>query len=271
MRKVIKRVVFYFFVFYLTGLVLWLGHIFGNGRDAAILMYHSVGEPANGTHSLNIPLDVFEKQMKFLHDHKYRVVPLSEVVDLLAAKKPIPPKTVVLTFDDGYENNYSVVFPILKKYGFPVTIFVVTAYLGKQMEMYGDTYRFLAPEMLRHMRDSGLVTIGAHSSDHLYLPDVKDREVLEKQVAGAKAFLEKMLGRPVDLFCYPSGGYDVRAKEAVRRAGYKAAVTTLSKKKGFAHRDIYSLKRIKAGGIWKPFAFFVQTSGYYLRMKETAL
>lgn len=271
MRKVTKRVVFYFLVFYLTGLVLWLGHIFGHGRDAAILMYHSVGEPSNGANALNIPLDVFERQMKFLHDHRYHVVPFSDVVDLLKAKKPILPKTVVLTFDDGYENNYTAVFPVLKKYGFPATIFVITDYLGKEKELYGDTYRFLTPGMLRVMSDSGLVTIGAHTVDHLYLPDITDHGVLEKQIAGSKALLEKIVSRPVDFFCYPSGGYNGKAKEVVRRAGYKAAVTTLPKRKGFAHRDLYALKRIKVNKRWRPFRFFVQTSGYYLRMKETVL
>lgn len=271
MRKVIKRVAFYFLVFYLTALVLWLGHIFGHGRDAAILMYHSVGSSFAGDHQLSTPLATFEKQMRFLSDHRYRVVTLSSVVELLKAKKAIPAKTVVLTFDDGYEDNYTVVFPILKKYGFPATVFVITDYIAKEKEMYGSMCRFMTPQMLREMSDSGLVTIGSHTRSHFFLPDIKDPSVLEKQVAGAKIFLEDILGRPVDFFCYPSGGYDKRSEEAVRRAGYKAAVTTLHKKKGFAHKDLYALKRIKANRRWMPFRFFFLTSGYYLRMKETTL
>lgn len=270
MRNVIKRVLLYVTVFFATGLVLWMAHVFGNGRDAAILMYHSVGEPLREEHQLNVPLATFEKQMRFLKDHRYRVVPLSHVVDLLKAKKPIPAKTVVLTFDDGYENNYSAVFPVLKKYGFPATIFVITDYVGKEKEMYNHTWRFMTKEMLREMSDSGLVSIGSHTTDHVFLPDIKDADALQERVAGSKIILEDIVGRPVDLFCYPVGGYDGNVQQAVRRAGYKAAVTTLPKKKGFAHRDIYALKRIKVNKRWLPVRFFVVTSGYYLRMKETA-
>jgi peptidoglycan/xylan/chitin deacetylase (PgdA/CDA1 family) len=269
--KIFKRIIFYFFVFYIAAGILWLGHIFLGERNPVILMYHSVGEDFMKEKTLNVSVAVFEKQMKFLYDHKYRVIPLMELVRMLEEKKKVPAKTIVLTFDDGYENNYTKAYPILKKYGLPAAIFVISDYLGREEDMYGNRIKFMTPEMARAMSDSGLISIQSHTKRHLFLPNVKDPLVLRDEIAGSKQDLERFLEKPVEVLCYPIGGYTPEIKKMARQAGYKAAVTTFSKRKCLSFKDLYALKRIKIteNGA-NSFVFFIETSGYYLRMREAS-
>lgn len=270
MLRIIKKFLTYLLVFIFTGFATWGIHLLVQGSDAAILMYHSIDEPMETNSGLNVSQEVFERQMKFLRDYHYRVIALSELVRQLQAKEKIAPKTVVITFDDGYENNYTKAFPVLKKYGFPATIFVITDFLGQEKAMYGHQFKFMTPAMLGEMVASGLITIGSHTKSHPFLPSVKDQEHLRQELAGSKKALEEILGVAVNFFCYPIGGYNRRVQVVVRQAGYQAAVTSLLKK-GSAQDDLYALKRIKiTEGAKNMFVFFVQTSGYYLQMKQTS-
>lgn len=269
MLKMIRRIVLYLLIFILASFLCWAGYMVSQGHDAAILMYHSVGENFDKPGTLNVSECVFEKQMKFLHDNNYHVISLPELARLLKTRARVPFKTVVLTFDDGYENNYTHAYPILKKYNFPATIFVIAGHVGQKKEEYGQQFQFLSSEQLKEMALSGLITIGAHTKDHVYLPKEHDEAALWGQIHGAKIELEKIIGRPVEVFCYPTGGYTAHIQELIARAGYQAAVTTLPRHQGFAHRDIYALKRIKMSeNDQNFFKLFVMTSGYYLRMKE---
>ncbi|HQP91713.1 MAG TPA: polysaccharide deacetylase family protein [Candidatus Omnitrophota bacterium] len=268
MFKIIRKILSYFLIFVLASFAIWLGHLFTGGRDAAILMYHSIGEPVPESENLNMGMDVFEWQMKYLHDNKYNVIPMEELLRNLKEKKPVPPKTVVLTFDDGYENNYRKVFPVLKKYRFPAVIFIPIDFIGVEKEFFGHRYRFLDKKMIKEMSDSGLVVFGSHALDHKQLTLKKSQSSLRKEIFDSKLSLEKITGKKADLFCYPCGVYDEQIEKVVREAGYAAALTTFPKEKGFAHSDIFALKRIKPTKIRSKFVFFIQTSGYYMRMRE---
>ncbi len=268
MLRVIKKIVFYFIVFIFTSFLIFVGYLISNGRDAAILMYHSVGQSYKEDALLEVPLDIFEKQMKFLREHKYNVISLEKLAEMIEIGESVPPKTVVLTFDDGYEDNYTRVFPVLKKYNLPATIFVIVNYLGKERHMGERSYKFMTVEMLKEMSDSGLVTFGSHTLDHVFLPEIKDRDELKRQLYDSKNELEKLTGKPVNLFCYPVGGYNPVVENMVKELGFKAAVTTFPKH-GFAHNDLYALKRIKPSRkSLNIFTFFIKTSGYYLRIEE---
>jgi peptidoglycan/xylan/chitin deacetylase (PgdA/CDA1 family) len=260
MLKRIRRIIFYLIVFVLTGFIFWVSHLLLGKRDAVILMYHSIGKPVHGNSSLDVSEEVFERQMRFLSRYHYRVIPLAELADLLKEKKRIPWRTVVLTFDDGFEDNYTKAYPILKKYHLPATIFIIVNRIGKK--------GFMVPAIIKEMSDSGLITIGAHTNNHFYLPFILDAKVLWDEIYGSKAALEKMVDKPVDAFCYPSGGYTPAIKKIVQKAGYKVAVTTFPYQ-GLAQEDLYAIKRIKvtenSGDL---FVFFIQTSGYFIRMKE---
>lgn len=270
MLKIIKKVIIYLIVFWLVSFCILVVFLMKEGRDAAILMYHSVGEPGvAGQGSLDIPEKAFARQMAFLSRYRYHVIPLSELEQMLREKKKIPAKTVVLTFDDGYENNYTKAFPILKKYHFPATFFIITNFIGKEEHFYDHYFKFMTPAMIVEMANSGLITIGSHSMNHPFLPMIKDETVLNEEIAGSKKVLERLLHRPVKAFCYPVGGFTPHIEELVRKAGYSIGVTTYPRR-GFACDDIYALKRIKVtDNSTNPFVFFVETSGYFLRIKET--
>lgn len=269
MIRVLKKTVLYFLIFLGASFLFWVGYLVAGGRDAAVIMYHAVGEGLPPTNTINISEEAFGAQMDFLHHNGYRVIPLGDLVELLKSKKPIPPKTVVITFDDGYEDTYTKVFPVLKKYRFPATVFLISNFLDKERALDGGTFKFMTRTMAKEMAASGLVTIGSHTRSHHYLPHIRDEAALYEEIAGSKKALEVMLGRPVEFFCYPIGGVTPRVQRYVREAGYVAAVTTLPRHHSFAHRDIFALKRIKMTERARhPFILFVQLSGYYLRMKE---
>lgn len=269
MIKWAKKFFFYFFLFTFACAVIFLMTLRSYVPDPVILMYHSVGEAqTQEKNSLNISLKSFERQMEFLRVHRYRVIPLIELVNLLKENKKIPPKTVVLTFDDGYENNYTNVFPVLKKYNFPATIFVIVDYLGEERMMYDRMYRFMTKEMIREMSDSGLVQIGSHTFKHWYLPDVADENKLLNEISGSKAALEKILAKPVEAFCYPVGGHTPALEAFVEKSGYGVAVA-VALKKGDRRDNLCALGRIKmTENSAHPVVLGVKLSGYYLKLKE---
>jgi peptidoglycan/xylan/chitin deacetylase (PgdA/CDA1 family) len=122
------------------------------------------------------------------------------------------------------------------------------------------------------MKGSGLVTFGAHSRSHAFLPLIKNEPGrLEKEIVGSKKALEDILGEPVLFFCYPKGGYDPDVRAVVRAAGFRAAVTTLPRHKGYGLNDPWALKRVKMSkSCINPAVLFFETSGFYMWLKEAS-
>jgi len=181
----------------------------------AILMYHSIDEKENET-KLSLCPAGFARQMQFLYEKGYRVISLDEMVDMIKNKTRVPHKTVAITFDDGYENNYTCAYTILKKYNFPATIFVITGKIGES--------GYLSWDELSQMQENN-ITIGSHTKSHpmlKYLPEKKIRD----EVRDSKEILERNLGRKVKFIAYPGGSYDERVKSIVKESGYAAACGT---------------------------------------------
>jgi len=268
MKKILARAAVYLFVFVLTGFVVFCTNIFYGGPRAAILMYHSVGAPNGQTTCLDVSEQDFARQMAFLHARGFRVIRLTDLAALLRRGEKAGAGTVVITFDDGYDNNYTKAFPILKKYGFPATIFVIAGRLGKDYDVAkGVPGRIVTPQMMQEMVASGLVDIGSHTTSHYYLPEVRDASLLWEELRGSKIFLEAVVGAPVASLSYPLGGYRRSTEEMARRAGYEAAVTT-SKKDGGSDTDLFALRRIRISKSSRHmFIFFLEASGYYPHLK----
>ncbi len=191
-------------------------------RRAAILMYHSIG---NAPMFFVVHEKEFTWQMAYLYQKQYRVISLIELIHLIATGEKIPRKTVILSFDDGYEDTYSAVFPILKRYGFPATIFVTTGWVGdKNLAIGRDGIRFpmLDTRQIHEMYSSGLISFAPHTSTHPRLsrsaPDGARREIL-----GSKVALEKIISG-ASVFAYPYGDYDAYSLGIVREV-FDAAVT----------------------------------------------
>ena len=110
----------------------------------------------------------------------------------------------------------------------------------------------------------GNISFGGHTKNNAYLPSVETREILLDETAGCKKLIEEKIGKPVDYFCYPSGGFTQEIKIMLKKAGYKGACAT---NRGFIelNKDVYELKRVKVtnSDMTKPFNFWAKLSGYY--------
>jgi len=223
----------------------------------AILTYHSIDGNEQVT-KLSVCPEGFARQMDYFYKHKYNVASLEEIVNLIKEKKRIPPKTISITFDDGLKNNFTCAYPILKKYNFPATIFVITNIIG--------TEGYVSWDDIKEM-DKNNITIGSHTNLHLWLPDLND-EKLKEELVNSKEILEKNLGKKIDFLAYPLGAHDERVKKFARDAGYKAACGT---NPGFKKRwdDIYALKRVRISRTSdNMFVLWFETNGYYTLVKE---
>lgn len=208
-----------------------------------ILLYHYIEVNKDPKDTIRQSLTVspywFEEQAKFLVQNGYTTITLEELTDALMGKKDLPPKPVILTFDDGYRDFYTDAFPILKKYNLKATNFVFPNVLNKKNNM--DTW------MIQEVINSGLVTIGSHTLSHAYLPKLS-KELAHKEISESKIVLEQIIGKPVRVFAYPYGAFDQSVVDLVRQAGYTAAVATT---RGNIHSPdtLYWFSRTRVGNL----------------------
>jgi len=225
-----------------------------------ILMYHSVNPDARPENRLAVSVKTFERQMDFLKNNHYNVLPLDSVANLIKEKKKIPPKTVVITFDDGYKDNYTYAFPVLKKYSLPATIFVIINEAGRADRLSWDE--------IKTMQDSGIINFGSHALGPEPLINIQSEDELRKEIFDSKKILEEKLGRRITVFSYPGGMSNSKIRQLVIDAGYKFAVATNPGKK-FADDDLFALKRLRISSSSNNlFVFWVEASGYYNFIRE---
>ncbi|WP_448600355.1 polysaccharide deacetylase family protein, partial [Thermoleptolyngbya sp.] len=204
-----------------------------------VLMYHDV-LPRKEVFFDVTPAE-FEAHLQAIQENDLTPISLDQLVAHLATGAPLPPRPVLLTFDDGYLGHYEYVYPLLKKYGYPG---VFSIYTGKVERDYGRPG--LTWAQLREMAADPLVAIASHSVTHpKNLADLDDHE-LRWEVTTSKRILEEKLGVSVKHFVYPEGNYDERVKAAVRQAGYRSALTMSNQVDRFANEsdDLLSIARL---------------------------
>lgn len=206
-----------------------------------ILLYHYVEyvkDPGDTIRkSLNIIPAVFEQEVKTLQERGYTFLTPKDLADILDGKKELPERPVILSFDDGYRDFYTDVFPILKKYNVRAVAYIVPNFLNKPNNM--DVWQ------LKEIVKSDLVEIGAHTMNHAYLVGLPKKRV-EYEVGESKKFLEKTLGIQVVSFAYPYGAFDNQAINVVKDAGFKTAVTTIHGNL-VANTNRYFIYRLRPG------------------------
>jgi len=206
-----------------------------NYGGAVILLYHSVAE---NSLSATVKLADFKKQLAYLAEKNFKVIKLTELVELIASRRKIPPKTVCLTFDDGCRDNFSNVFPVLKKYNFPATIFVSTALIGKaQILENKESFEYLSEGEIKEMSQSGLIEFGSHSHNHLKLTGLKGGRVEEELVA-SKKILAGLLNQEILSLAYPIGRFNEEVENTARKI-FKIICT------------VESGRVTEAGAIWR--------------------
>ncbi len=206
--------------------------------NVPILMYHHLNDlPSSSTQLLLTwtvkPRD-FEAQMDWLSRHGFHTVTMAQLVGHLKQRQPLPTKPIIISFDDGWAEDYSVAFPILKKYNFIGVFFIYTHPLDKP--------EFLSWGQVEEMSGAGM-DIEAHTLTHPHLPSLTP-DAAAKEIGESKAILETRLGKPVVAFAYPFGQYNTAIIEMIKRAGYQCAVSISS---GYQQRadQIFLLHRIR--------------------------
>lgn len=198
-----------------------------------ILMYHKVGNDKDNDAVIEEAL--FKQQMHFLKDQGYHPITMDELYDYVVNRKPVPEKPVVLTFDDGYADTYSIVYPILRDLEFPATVFVNP----------GDVGTRLTWEQIQDMKDHG-VTIANHGYLHEPMGDMTQSQQEENIKKGQAGLAEHVGLEDNPWFCFPYGSMNQTSEELVKKQGFKLA---FSMKSGWAHAgdDPFNLKRVWIG------------------------
>lgn len=193
-------------------------------RGVPMLLYHAFGDADN---RYVVSRSAFARHLRLLALLRFNVRPYTEVARSLREGRLPPPRTVALTFDDGYADNADVAVPLLRRHGYPATIFLVSSRIGGvtdwTTEAALDGRPLLTAEQIVSLRSGG-IDAGAHTRTHadLTVPGV----AVEEEVASSRAELEAALGVQVPAFAYPYGRVDDRAVAAVRAAGFESACTT---------------------------------------------
>lgn len=200
------------------------------------LCYHSVNDVDKNY--ITVSAQNFRAQMKFLSEESYRTIGLNDLVDGQADGK-----SIVITFDDGYRDNYENALPIMKEFGFKGTIFCI----GEKIGQVG----YLTKEQIAEMVKSGF-EFGSHTLSHRDLPALSAEEKWN-EIKVSKSFLSNELQLEIDYFCYPRGLYDQESIELIKKAGYRAACSNTPGSNGISKNgkkiDPYLLKRTEIGAI----------------------
>lgn len=203
----------------------------GITQPVPILMYHAVEDavrPPAYKHFYVLARE-FAWQMHALKRAGYTAITLARLADALDGRGALPPRPIVLTFDDGYLNLKANVHPLLRELGFDYTVFLVADKVGKTNdwvapEGYQPTPLLGWPDIVEMQRDGG-VSFEAHTLTHPRLTQLSP-DALRRELGDSKAILEDKLQVPTDVLCYPYGAVSDKVAQAAREAGYALAVTT---------------------------------------------
>lgn len=234
-------------------LVLWLKAQY----VVPIIMYHKI-DGNSAVSRLSVSPESFRRQMSFLKRHHYNVVSLEDMAALVKKNK-FPRKTVAITFDDGYEDNYLRAYPILKEFGLPAAIFIIPAMVG--------TDGYMAWGEIVEMSESGVITIGSHAMTHAWLPSQSVQKA-DSEIGDSKRAIESHLDKETAVFSYPLGGFNQAVRGSVIKAGYKIAVATNPGKK-YPKHDLFAMKRLRiSNSSDNLFVFWFEITGFYTWIKE---
>lgn len=196
-------------------------------KSLSILLYHRVGPAVAGTHpELTVQPEHFRAQMEWLARKKYQTVTTEEL--RAGGIAGLTPRSVMLTFDDGYADLAQHVFPLLRQHGFSAVVFFPTAFLGKFNEWDRTEGSAALPlfsaEQILNWSGQG-IEFGSHGCAHCDLTALNDDDLV-REIRGSKEALGAVIGRPVHAFAYPYGKYDERSL-AQARTDYRFAFTAV--------------------------------------------
>lgn len=208
-----------------------------------ILMYHHISDPPLGADMFRLDLSVspglFYEQLRYLKEQGYQTISLDDLALHLTRGTPLPPKPVIITFDDGYADNYTHAFRLLKRFGYTGIFFLVTE------PMDNNDPQYLSWAQVEEMHAAGM-EFGPHSYNH---PDMTNRgfQFVVFQIMAPTEAIEARTGVKCRFFAYPSGRYDQFVIDVLRSAYFWGAVVT---EQGATHAtgDLFTLRRVRVHG-----------------------
>jgi peptidoglycan/xylan/chitin deacetylase (PgdA/CDA1 family) len=239
-------------------------------KNAAVivLLYHRFEEHPHKGDTLAVTPEEFDKEMQAIKDAGFTVIPMQDFIAWRHGDKPIPAKSCIVTIDDGYLSGYDTAWPILKKYGYPFTMFIYIDYIG-------SGGKSISWDQLGELRDAG-VDIECHTYSHSHLTSpgfgvdattkarvMKDVQTLgregwlHKEIVESKKVLEQQLGIKVDAFAYPygTGSNDPHIRQVVKEANYDVAFNVYGRRNGFGFPAYDQIGRYAIGGDTAPKVF----------------
>lgn len=186
-----------------------------------VLMYHNIND-AYDSRNTNVEMSAsdFKNQMSALKENGYTTIFFDDYIEYVNGKAELPEKPILVTFDDGYLNNYTVAYPILKEMGMKATIFVVTGRMGVDGVV---TYPHFTWEQAKVMYDSGVIDIQSHTHFHSELVNLTKNDLV-LELRKSKFLIEKNLGKKVNVLAFPYGFSNEMVRNEARIAGYDACV-----------------------------------------------
>jgi peptidoglycan/xylan/chitin deacetylase (PgdA/CDA1 family) len=209
-------------------------------RAVPILMYHRINVVSSTTPAtsrrLTVHPAVFARQMRWLKRHGYHAITQRRLFDALMCGRPLPRRPILITFDDGYRDNYVNASPVIARLDMRATAYVISGRISN-----GDR-SFLTWPQLRRLERRG-VEIGSHTVSHRSLTSLSTTQA-RAELVRSRRVLERRLGHRVPWLAYPFGAYNGRIESLARRAGYLLAVTTVHGTRHSARRP-FALPRLR--------------------------
>lgn len=227
-------------------------------KKVRVLMYHSISEHIKKEkhNKWRVKPEDFEKQMNWFYKNNWKSFTITEITKL----DKIPEKSFIITFDDGFEDNFTNAFPILQKYNFKATIYLVPNQKANHWEEKNTSIlsNLLNNEQILQMQNSGLIEFGSHTLSHVNLSTIIDEQLIN-ELRESKKEVENITKKDCEAFAYPYGKFDDKIVQAVKNAGYKNATVV---KRGLFEQndDVFTIKRIGILGTESFFDFILKIS-----------
>ena len=240
-----------------------------SSKSIPVLMYHRVvpEAPMSSRHGIWVTAQSFEAQLKSLKERGLSTITFEQYQRFLRHAFDLPDNPVILTFDDGYEDNYTYAFPLLKKYGCSAVIFLVTdpSHRTNCWDADEPQVPLLRGEHIREMRNAG-IEFGSHTVTHPNLTHSSPAE-MRKELMDSKEAVEQLMEGEVSSLAYPYGGVNETVKSITAEAGYKFGIATNSGPMTF-YEDFYEIRRTQVFPWTDTFGFWKKTQAWYVRYKK---
>ena len=227
-----------------------------------ILMYHRIADVPGDRNSL--PKERFEQQLAYLAAHGYHTISADDLYQHLTANKSLPQKPILLTFDDGYVDNYQEALPLLQKYHMQAVVFPIYNWLGKEnkWEKFGKQLtKTMTADELKRWQQAGM-DIQPHTANHPFLTQCTDEQLIA-ELENAKIQFETLLGKPMPYLCYPYGFFNQKVIDFARKANYKMAFA-IFENVPLWKLDLFALPRIQIPAHQKMWEFKLKVSSIHI-------